>query len=110
MLNLFFHHYLPNNWRFPVLHQKIVGAGEMVVAEETAIGREGRGVGRGEDEMARAVDESPLLLRVAAPEHKYQVLAFLCQGADGGVGESFPSVSGMRCRLMGTHGEGGVEQ
>ena len=71
MLNLFFHHYLPNNWRFPVLHEIVVGAGEMVVAEETAIGREGRGVGRGEDEMARAVDESPLLLRVAAPEHKY---------------------------------------
>ena len=101
---------LPFNRRNAVLLQVGVRLREMVVAEETAVGGERRGMGGGEDEVARAVDERPLLLRVTSPEEEDNVAALLGKFADNGIGECLPPVSRMRGCLVRADGEGRVEE
>ena len=72
-----------------------VGEREMVVAEEAAIGREGRGMGRGEDEMALSIDQGALALGMAAPEDEHEMVAAVGQAAHHGVGKLLPAVAGM---------------
>ena len=58
--------------RLALLDEIIVGEGEMVVAEESAIGTQGRWVGRLQHEVARTVDDGPLALGVASPKYEHQ--------------------------------------
>src|SRR6185312_13194079 len=64
----------PVDGGFAVVFQVLVGAGEVPAAVESAA-RQRRGMGRPEDEIALAVDQLSLRLRVVAPEHEDQVLA-----------------------------------
>jgi hypothetical protein len=47
----------------------------MTAAEETAMGREGRGVRCFEDDMFRCIDERFFFLSVTSPEEKYEEIA-----------------------------------
>ena len=64
-----------------------VGLAEVVAAEEAAVGREGRGMGGGEDEVAALVNERPFGDGVAAPQEEDEAVALLAEGLYGGVGE-----------------------
>ena len=66
-----------------------------MVAEESAVGGEGRGMGRGEDEVALPIDQSALALGVAAPEDEHEMVAAVGQAAHHGVGKLLPAVAGM---------------
>ena len=67
-------------------------------------------MGGRKDKVARAVDEGSFLLCVCSPKDEYQPLAAGGQGADGSIGELFPPLTLVTACLMGTHGEGGIEQ
>ena len=45
-----------------------IGQAEMMVAEEAVVGGQGRGMDGREHQMAAAVDERPLLLRIRTPQ------------------------------------------
>ncbi len=91
--------------------QVFVGAAELVVAEPAAaVGGEGGGVDGFEDEVPVRVDEGAFPLGVGAPEKKYEVLFLVGEAADDGVGEGFPAFILVGARLVGAHGEGGVEE
>ena len=83
---------------------------EMAAAEEAAVGREGRRVRRGKHKMFCLVDKCAFGYGIAAPEEEDDAAALCRQGLYGGVGESLPAVALVAAGLMGTHGEGGVEQ
>ena len=87
-----------------------VGLAEMMVAKEAVVGREGRGVGRLEYEMAVGVDEVGFLLGVAAPKEEDDVGAVLADETYDGIGELLPAVTSMGVGLALTYGECGVEQ
>ena len=63
-----------------------------------------------EDEVSVRVDEGAFPLGVGAPEEEYEVLFFVGEVADDGVGEGFPAFVLMGACLVGAHGEGGVEE
>ena len=88
----------------------MVGFAEMLAAEKAGVGGERGGVWGGEDEMFGGVDDGAFVLGVFAPEQKYQVLFFVGEGFDGGVGELFPALFLMRSGGVGANGEGGVEE
>ena len=87
-----------------------VGLREGFAAEKAAVGRQGGGVRRSEDEVAAAVDERAFFLCVAAPEDEDEVFALFGQAADDGVGKGFPAQCGVGVGLAGADGEDGVEQ
>lgn len=58
---------LPVNRRLPHLLQECVGFGEMLAAEESAVGRQWGGVGCSEHVMPALVDERPLADGITAP-------------------------------------------
>ena len=60
--------------------------------------------------MAAAVYHRAFFLRVAAPQHEHDVLAMRVKLGDDAVGKRFPAKVGVRMRLVGAHGEHGVEQ
>ena len=62
---------LPHDRRLAVPLQVVVGEAEMVVAEEAAVGRQRRRVRAREHQMAVAVDESALALRVGTPQNEH---------------------------------------
>ena len=67
-LNVWGHVYgLPDYTRLAVLFQIGIGTAEVVVAEESVVGRQGRGVGRCEHQVTAAVDESTFALCVGSP-------------------------------------------
>ena len=82
----------------------------MAATEEAAVGGERRGMRRSEHQMAGAVDNRALFLRMAAPQHEYQVFASFVEHGNHVVGEGFPAQRGVGMRLSGAHGEHGVEQ
>lgn len=90
--------------------EKGVGLGKLVVAEETAVGTERRGMDGLEHQMAGCVDEGGFLLGIAAPEEEDGVGAVCIDDGDNGIGELLPSVVGVGVGLPLSHGEGGVEQ
>ena len=94
----------------PLAGEVVVGLAEVVAPEEAAVGREGRGVGCGEHQVLGLVDECPLGDGVAAPEKEDESRALLAQCLDGGIGEGLPTVALVAASLMGTDGEGGVEE
>ncbi len=82
----------------------------MAVAEEAAMGRQRRRVGRGEDEVARGIDRGALLLCVRSPKHVYEVLSLGVEATDDGVGERLPTMPLMRSGTVRADGQDGVEQ
>ena len=60
--------------------------------------------------MLAFVYELSFLYGEAAPKEEHNTIATAREFADGGVGEEFPSVALVRPRLMGAHGECGVEK
>lgn len=60
--------------------------------------------------MFAFVYELSFLYGEAAPKEEHYAVATAREFADGGVGEEFPSVALVRPRLMGAHGECGVEK
>ena len=90
--------------------QVLVGGAEVSVAEESAMCAERGGMRRGEDEVARVVDVTAFSDGVGPPEHEDEAVAAAVEGVDGGVGERLPADGGVRAWLVGTDGEGGVEQ
>ena len=62
-----------------------------MVAEESAVGRQGGWVRRCQHEMAAAVDEVAFADGKAAPEHEDDVVAAFGERTYGGVGEQFPA-------------------
>ena len=87
-----------------------VGLCELVVAEESSVGAERRGVDGLENHVAGGIDEGGLLLGIAAPEEEDGVGAVGVDDGDNGVGELLPTVAGVGVGLPLPHGEGGVEQ
>lgn len=90
--------------------EKGVGLGELVVAEESAVGAERRWMDGLEHQMAGGVDEGGFLLGIAAPEEEDGVGAVSVDDGDNGIGELLPSVVGVGVGLPLSHGEGCVEQ
>ena len=101
---------LPVDGRLAVLNEVIVSQREMVVAEESAIGTQRRGMGRGEDKMARAVHDCPFALGITAPEDEHEAFALGRQAGYDGIGEAFPTAPLVRTCLMGSHGQRGLCQ
>ena len=93
-----------------MLDEVVVGKAEMVVAKETVVGAERRGVGGAEHAVTRGVDDGTLLLRIGSPEDEYEVVALLAEDADDSIGEHLPAAALMRTRIVGLHGERGVEE
>ena len=65
---------------------------------------------RCEHKVSPAVDEVPFADSVRSPKHKHYAASLRGEGVDGGVGESFPSDTGMRFRGVLAHGKRCVEQ
>ena len=101
---------LPYYFRFSVCFQIIVCTAEVFVAEETVVGRKGRGMSRAKYQMLVAVDESSFSLSISSPQDKYKMFPFFCQCADSGICKSFPSTILMRACLMSAYSQSGVEQ
>ena len=101
---------LPYYFRFSVCFQIIVCTAEVFVAEETIVGRKGRGMSRAKYQMLVAVDESSFSLSISSPQDKYKMFPFFCQCADSGICKSFPSTILMRACLMSAYSQSGVEQ
>ena len=101
-------HRLPVNLLDAVLCQIGIGFAEMAAAEETVVGRTGRGMGGGENEMLRRINQWDFGFRIAAPQHEDQMVALLTELADDGIGEDFPSLVAVRTGLMGAYREDGV--
>lgn len=87
-----------------------VGAAEVLVTEESVVGRQGRRMGRSQYQMAVAVDEGAFPLGVCSPEDEYQVFFLLGQHSDGSVGKGLPAVILVRSGLMGAYGQRSVQQ
>lgn len=82
----------------------------MAIAEESVPCGQGRGMGGGEDKVARRVDEGSLLLGIRSPEDEDKVSALRCQEAYDCVGKLFPPLPLVASCLPGSHGKRGVEQ
>ena len=63
-----------------------------------------------QNEILLRVGDGAFLLGVTAPEHVDDALPAHGDGADDGVGEGLPALSGVRGRFVGPHGEHRVEQ
>ena len=83
----------------------------MLAAEEPAVGRKRARV-RGRKYQVATVggDERLLFDGETAPEQEYKVLAHFGEALDDGVGELLPADSGVACRHVGAHRQGGVQQ
>ena len=88
----------------------VVGLGEMMVAEETSIGRQGGGMRRGQDKMPSTVDFRPFPYGVGAPKQEDEIVAVAGESVNGGIRECLPSDSGIGFWGMFAHGQRGIEQ
>ena len=84
---------------------------EVLAAEESAVGRKGARVRRGEDEVATVRGDERLFLDgKTAPQQEHQVFAHLREALDDGVGELLPANPRVACRHVGADRERSVEQ
>ena len=60
--------------------------------------------------MALAVNHGAFLLRIATPEHEYQVIALLIELTNGGIGEFLPALALVRTGIALLHRQCGIEQ
>ena len=67
------------------------------------MGRRQRGVSSG-------IDQGQFFLGVCSPEHKDCVLRLRVHGAEDRVGQGLPALSLMRCGLIGSDRQHGVEE
>lgn len=82
----------------------------MLSKPTAAIGREGGGMHRLQNEVALSVNHVALGASIAAPQHVNDVLTMSGQRLDGCIGEILPPQCGVAVGLMSPHGEGRVEQ
>ena len=82
----------------------------MAATEETPVGRQRRGVRSRQHIVLGGVYQRFLGDGIAAPEEEDDTRTLLAEGLDGGIGELLPAVLLVAACLMGTNGEGGVEQ
>ena len=101
---------LPHDGLFADRAEVFVGTRKMAAAEKSPVDRKRRGVYGFENQVALRIGDGAFLLGIAAPEHVDDTLFAFGDGADYGVGEGLPAVSGVRCRFMGADREHGVEQ
>ena len=83
---------------------------EMVVSEESAVGTQGRWMSRLQHKVPCAVDDSPFALGIASPKDEDDARALLCEPADDGIGEFFPSPALVASRHMCPDGKCGIEE
>ena len=83
---------------------------KMFAAKKAAIRRQGRRMRRGQHQMTVAVDKRAFLLRMAAPQHKDQMLALLIQLSDDFIGKRLPTEGRMGMRRTGTDSQHRVQQ
>lgn len=93
-----------------MLCEILVGKAEMMVAEETAVGRQRGRMRRTQDEVARGVYQLRLALRVAAPEYEHDVVSVGRQLAYYGVGKLLPTPLLVAAGHMRAHRQRGIEQ
>ncbi len=85
---------LPLDRCHAMLDEVIICTGKMMSAKKaTSVCRQGRRVGCGQYQMARAVNKCPFALSVCPPKHEHQVMAFLCKMGNDMVGELLPTFS-----------------
>ena len=83
----------PINRHLSVFDKIIITEREVMIAKEAVIGGEGRGVGRAEDKVTRAVDYLSFLLRVTAPKDKDKVITLRREVANNGIGKRLPTMT-----------------
>ena len=85
----------PINRHLSVFDKIVITKREVMITKEAVIGGEGRGVGRTEDEVTRAVDYLSFLLRVTAPKDKDKVITLGREVANNGIGKRLPTMTCM---------------
>ena len=63
-----------------------------------------------EHQMAGGINQRSLGARIASPQDEHQVVALGIERTDGGIRKLLPSPALVAGCLMGTYGEGGIEQ
>lgn len=63
-----------------------------------------------EDKVSRLIYQCPLSNGVAAPEKEDEACTLLAEGLDGGISKGFPAMVLVAACLVGTDGEGGIEE
>ncbi len=101
---------LPLNFTDSMLSQESICFAKMTTTEETSVCREGRRVGRFEDDMFLRINEGLLFLRVTSPEQKYEKISLVREGLNNCIGKIFPSFSCVRHRFTSTDSEGRIEK
>lgn len=102
--------------RFPLyrtlalLFQQAIGLAKVTATDETAVGREGARVRRGQHIVALAVDETTLLLGVGTPQQEHHTLTTGIDLLDDPIGKGLPSQMGVGMGLTGLHRQHSVEQ
>ena len=87
----------------------VVGQAEVMVAEETVVCRQRRGMCRGQYQVTGAVNESSLFLSVCTPEDEHKVFPFVVEGTDCSVGKFFPATALVGAGCMSAYCQGGIE-
>src|SRR5258706_13198238 len=95
---------------FAVGLQIAVDLRKMPATEKSAMRRKRGRMRALQNQVFPGIDKSALFLRVAAPEHEYQALAFTVEHVDDGVGELLPTLVLMAARFPGLHAERCIEQ
>ena len=67
-------------------------------------------MGGGQDKMFMRIYQVGLLFCIGTPKHEDEVLAFVAQLADDGIGESLPAAIPVRAGLIGPHRQHGVHR
>ena len=83
----------PINRHLSVFDKIVITEREVVIAKEAVVGGEGRGVGRAEDEVTRAVDYLSFLLRVTSPKDKDKVITLGREVTNNGIGKRLPTMT-----------------
>ena len=94
----------------PLLLQYGVALREVPAPEEPPVGRQRRRMRCRQHIMPRTVDILCLADGKAAPQHKHDACAPLCQRLYGGIGKEFPSPVLVRPGLMCSDSQRGVQQ
>ena len=91
--------------------QIVVGTAELVITEpSTPVGRKRGGVYAFKYQVPVGIDKCSFALGIGSPEQKNQMFFLICQFADDGVGEGFPTFVLVRTGLVGPYGQRCIEQ
>ena len=81
-----------------------------MATEKPSACRQRRRVYRFQNQVLEGVNQGLFCDGVVAPEDEDEMLPLFREGADGSVGELFPTVARVRCRLSSTHRKRGVQE